>query len=77
VISFWLNELTDRSYDRVNAAEKLGDIGWYVKDPRIVTALIEALEDRDWNVRKMAASSLGCIKDPAAVEALVRLLEDP
>jgi len=38
--------------------------------------LIRALEDRDWNVRKSAARSLGEIKDIRAVEPLIRALED-
>ena len=38
--------------------------------------LIRALEDRDWNVRKSAARSLGEIKEIRAVEPLIRALED-
>ncbi|MHC1610533.1 MAG: HEAT repeat domain-containing protein [Candidatus Methanospirareceae archaeon] len=38
--------------------------------------LIQALEDRDWNVRRSVARALGEIKDLRAVEPLIRALED-
>ncbi len=43
-------------------------------DPSHVPELIAALQDRDGNVRRLAASALGKIGDPRAVEPLLTLL---
>jgi len=47
---------------RYTAAEALGKIG----DVRAVEALIAALQDRNWVVRRVAAASLGKIRDAQA-----------
>lgn len=41
-----------------------------------VQPLIAALKDKDWNIRKGAASALGDIKDPRAIEPLIATLKD-
>ena len=44
------------------------------KSPAVVPELIAALENHDGNVRRLAASALGKIRDPRAVEPLMALL---
>jgi hypothetical protein len=44
------------------------------KSPEAVPELIAALENNDGNVRRIAASALGKIRDPRAVEPLMSLL---
>jgi HEAT repeat protein len=41
-----------------------------------VPALIQALGDSDWDVRRAAAEALGAIGDPQAVPALIQALGD-
>jgi HEAT repeat protein len=41
-----------------------------------VPALIQALGDSDWDVRRAAAEALGAIGDPQAVPALIKALRD-
>ena len=53
------------------AAEALGEIGEPAVEP-----LINALQDEDKNVRMLAASALGKIKDPRAIQPLVALMGD-
>jgi HEAT repeat protein len=43
---------------------------------RAVPALIEALEVRDWRVRRSAASALGAIADSRAIEPLIQVLTE-
>jgi HEAT repeat protein len=57
---------------RRNAAWTLGAL----EDRRAVSALIEALTDREAGVREQAAWALGALDDSAAVDALVRALQD-
>jgi murein DD-endopeptidase MepM/ murein hydrolase activator NlpD len=54
---------------RYIAANALGAI----KSPKAVKPLLEALKDRDFNVRRCAADALGRFGDPSAVPALQRL----
>ncbi len=49
----------------------------YIGGPEAVEPLINCLEnDEDWIVRRLAAVSLGVIKDKRAVESLTRALND-
>ena len=57
---------------RLFAAVMLGAI----KEPTAVPALIEALSDRDVNVRHAAAASLGQIGSPRAVPRLIEALRE-
>jgi HEAT repeat protein len=57
---------------RLKAAKLLQDI----PDPVVVEPLIEALRDKDINVRQRAGTALGKIGQPA-VRSLVALLRDP
>lgn len=47
-----------------------------IADERVLTPLIDALENQDWIVRMHAAKALGRIKDTRAVEPLIPLLQD-
>ena len=55
---------------REEAAHALGKI----KDPRSVEALIEALEDKDSGVQRLAAASLGDLRDPRGVGGRTKLM---
>jgi ATP-dependent DNA helicase RecQ len=57
--------------DRVHHVVQLGEEG----SPSAVPELIAALQDSDGNVRRLAASALGKIRDRRAVEPLMALLE--
>jgi HEAT repeat protein len=54
-----------------DTAEVLGSLGSLA-----IPSLLQALKDKDKEVRKRAANILGKIKDPAAVPALLRTLKD-
>ncbi|AEH51256.1 HEAT repeat domain-containing protein [Pseudothermotoga thermarum] len=41
-----------------------------------IEKLIQALEDGDWRIRRLAAETLGKTGDPKAVEPLIQALED-
>lgn len=57
---------------REAAWQALVDIGTQAVDP-----LIEAMSDKDENIRRFAAGILGDIGDPRAADALVDALSDP
>jgi hypothetical protein len=57
---------------RVTIASTLGEIG----DPRATDSLIQALQDKDSNVRAAAATALGKIGDPRAAAPLEEALKD-
>jgi HEAT repeat protein len=57
---------------RADAAKALGEIG----DPKAVDPLIDALGDKDSNVRYAAAMALGKINDEGAVEELTRVAQN-
>jgi len=57
---------------RRNAAWALGAFD----DPRAVTALIDALKDREPAVREQVAWALGALDDKRAVQVLVGALKD-
>jgi HEAT repeat protein len=59
-----------RKWTRARAVRVLGDL----KVPASVPALLTALEDRDADVRNVAARSLGRMKLQASEEALIALL---
>ena len=46
------------------------------KDPETLSALREALSDKDWSVRAAAVHLLALRNDPAVERALTPLLED-
>jgi HEAT repeat protein len=48
----------------------------WVKDQRVVNALIEALKDPDRAVREDATIALGMIGDPRAIDALIEAMKD-
>ena len=48
----------------------------WVKDPRVVVALIESLKDPDRAVREDATIALGMIGDPRAIDALMEAMKD-
>jgi len=54
------------------AAKALGQIG----DPQATPALIQALQDKDRDVRRAAAEALGQIGDRQAIPALIEALKD-
>lgn len=56
-----------------NAAAALGQ---FSKSPRVVNALIDALEDRNLYVRERAAQALGEIGNPKAVPFLLTVLQE-
>jgi len=69
---FYMDDRYDpRKEDRIAAALR------EFKDPAIVPALCQAIQDPDSKMRRQAASALGAIKDPVAVPALYHALQDP
>jgi HEAT repeat protein len=71
-VSEQINLLKDqRTYIRIGAAEKLGEL----KDPRAIEPLIAALKDWDSNVQWEAEDSLAKIGAPA-VEPLIAAMND-
>jgi HEAT repeat protein len=48
----------------------------WVKDERVVDALIEKLKDQDRAVREDATIALGMIGDPRAIDALIEAMKD-
>jgi len=64
----WLNIVKGENEDY----ERLGNSG----DKRAVEPLIEALSDKDFNVRRNAASALGNLGDKRAIEPLIKAYED-
>lgn len=58
---------------RIAAIQALG----YIRDPRAVDSLVEAMRDESVELRKMCAWALGEIRDPQALPSLILLLEDP
>lgn len=64
------SEPKQRTAERVQRVVQLGEAG----SPSGVPELIAALEDTDGNVRRLAASALGKIRDGRAVEPLLALL---
>src|SRR5438105_612030 len=70
--SYWLKILKDEDVRyRQWSARTLGDLG---PEPGVVQALIEALNDKDYEVHHLAATSLGMI-GPAAMQAVPALRE--
>lgn len=61
---------TESSSDRIRRVVQLGE----TLSPSAVSELITALDDTDGNVRRLAASALGKIKDARAVHPLMNLL---
>lgn len=61
-----------RSHVRWSAVEVLGEIG----DTEAIEPLIQALKDKDEDVRRNAVEALGKIGDTRAVEPLIQALED-
>jgi HEAT repeat protein len=59
---------------RVEALRTLGSIA---PDADSVTICLAAMDDPEWPVRALAASSLGRLRDPAAVGRLERAMGDP
>jgi HEAT repeat protein len=57
---------------RVAAIHALGSIG----DKRALYVLLQALRDRDVDVRRNAASGLGNLEDESAIEPLIEALRD-
>ncbi|MEW6749281.1 MAG: HEAT repeat domain-containing protein [Candidatus Micrarchaeota archaeon] len=55
------------------AAIALGDIG----NALAVPALIEALDNEDSDIRRIAVRALGKIRDPRSIGPLIRMLGDP
>jgi hypothetical protein len=49
---------------------------WANRRPQAVPALIQALGDSEWDVRRAAAEALGKLGDPQAVPALIQALGD-
>ena len=49
---------------------------WWIGDPQATPALIQALQDKEWEVRQAAAQALGQIGDPQAIPALLEALKD-
>ena len=71
-VSYWLKILQDRDVRyRRWAAGVLGNVG---DRPAVVSALTEALKDKDSEVHCLAATSLGTI-GPAAIDAVPALTE--
>lgn len=63
----------DASLDlRARAAASLGQLG----GPDAEAALLEALEDKDWQVRAQAAKALGILGDAAVAPALSKAMPD-
>jgi hypothetical protein len=48
----------------------------WVRDPKVVDALIAALKDPDRAVREDATIALGMIGDPSAIDALIEAMKD-
>jgi HEAT repeat protein len=71
VVASYLNDARSRlKWTRAHALRILGQL----KLPQSVPTLLQALEDKDPDVRNVAARSLGRMKLQAAEEALVQLL---
>lgn len=67
-VEFYIRELqAEKSWRRAHAALRLGQM----KNPRVVSALIEVLQDPNQNVRQRAVQALGMIHDQKALKALV------
>jgi HEAT repeat protein len=79
-----IESLSDKDFVvRCHAARALGgmttdyQIGrTWVRDPKVVDALIAALKDPDRAVREDATIALGMIGDPRAIDALVEAMKD-
>lgn len=65
--------LDDPLPQQVSAVIQLGEIAHADPDPKVITALIEALNhpSRNWQVLSRAAQALGQSDDPRAFDALV------
>lgn len=74
----WLPKLhSNDQLQREAAAQALGWLATTSADkPNVVTALILALTDSSWQVRRNAAESLGRILDTAAIPALQQATQD-
>ncbi len=59
------------SHERIERVVMLGES----RDPQCVAELLAALEDSDGNMRRLAASALGKIRDQRAVQPLLELLK--
>jgi HEAT repeat protein len=59
---------------RVEAVRVLGVLG---PDPRSADACLAAMDDAEWPVRAIAASSLGRLRDERALPRLARSMGDP
>jgi ATP-dependent DNA helicase RecQ len=62
--------VTSLPVERVRRVVQLGEL----RSPSGIAELLVALEDKDGNVRRLAASALGKIKDRRAVDPLITLL---
>ena len=65
-----IHQLRSDEFNEI-ATEALAELG-----SPAVPKLIEALKDRDENIRKQAVIALGRIKDAEAVDALIEMLKD-
>ena len=72
-----IESLSDISpYARQRAVEDLSRMGTSGQgDPRVLTSLINALDDSDASVRGAVAKALGKLGDPASVAPLKRRME--
>jgi predicted amidophosphoribosyltransferase len=66
------SEIETKGPDRAHVVWQMGEKGTREDVP----TLIETLKDTDGNVRRLAASALGKIKDTRAVTPLIQLLND-
>jgi len=83
-VDLLLETLKDKDFVvRCHAARALGGMttdyqigrSW-VREPRVVDALIEALKDPDRAVREDATIALGMIGDPRAIDGLLEAMKD-
>ncbi len=65
-------KIAEQESDRVHAIWKLGE----ARSKESIAALIQALDDPNGNVRRIAASALGKLEDESAVGSLMGLLSD-
>lgn len=72
-----IESLSDISpYARQRAAEDLSRIcEWGQRDHRVLSSLIDALDDNDASVRSAVAKALGKLGDPTSAEPIKRRME--
>jgi HEAT repeat protein len=75
-----LDELRSSEWHvRLNAAKALREYAkllHHTKEPQVVSRLMEAMDDQNWEVRWAVTEALAWIGDPAAVSALIKHLDD-